>query len=157
MDAATEIGRNPVGKHQIQPEYRDEQADRDGTAGTVSRDQILRRERGQRNIRFPCSADHEQEWQPYPVDSYSCYICDHTYTKYTYMVYIYPYQASGSVTCVSTSQVIKYASNSLHLKCPSWVACVKYVTIVVCFTAYKSGRKPTAHQSLMSYFSIICL
>ena len=47
---------------------------RDGTAETVSRDQILRRERGQRNIQFPCSADHEQDWQPYPVDPYSCYM-----------------------------------------------------------------------------------
>ena len=27
MDAAAEIGRNPVCKHQIQPEYGDEQAD----------------------------------------------------------------------------------------------------------------------------------
>ena len=27
MDAATELGRNPVSKHQIQPEYIDEQAD----------------------------------------------------------------------------------------------------------------------------------
>ena len=52
---------------------------RDGTAETVSRDQILRHERGQGNIMFPCSADHEQDWQPYPVDSYSCYMCDHTY------------------------------------------------------------------------------
>ena len=32
---------------------------RDGTAKPVSRDQkILRRERGQGNIHFPCSADH---------------------------------------------------------------------------------------------------
>ena len=32
MVYAAEIGRNPVSKHQIQPEYRDEQADagRDG-------------------------------------------------------------------------------------------------------------------------------
>ena len=32
MDAAAELGRNPVSKHQIQPEYGDEQADagRDG-------------------------------------------------------------------------------------------------------------------------------
>ena len=44
---------------------------RDGTtAEPVSRDRILRRERGQRNIHFPCSADHEQDWQPYPVDPY---------------------------------------------------------------------------------------
>ena len=27
MDAAAEIGRNPVSEHQIQPEYGDEQAD----------------------------------------------------------------------------------------------------------------------------------
>ena len=27
MNAAAEIGRNPVSKHQIQPEYGDEQAD----------------------------------------------------------------------------------------------------------------------------------
>ena len=27
MDAAAELGRNPVGKHQIQPEYGDGQAD----------------------------------------------------------------------------------------------------------------------------------
>ena len=52
---------------------------RDGTAEPVSPDQILRRERGQGNIHFPCSADHEQDWQPYPVDPYSCYICGHTY------------------------------------------------------------------------------
>ena len=43
----------------------------DGTAEPVSRDQILRRERGQRNIQFPCSADHKQDWQLYPVDPYS--------------------------------------------------------------------------------------
>ena len=41
---------------------------RDGMAEPVSRDQILRRERGQQNVHFPCSADHEQDWQPYPVD-----------------------------------------------------------------------------------------
>ena len=39
---------------------------RDGTAEPVSRGQILRRERGQGNIYFPCSADHEQDWQPIP-------------------------------------------------------------------------------------------
>ena len=46
---------------------------RDGTAEPVSRDQTIsiRRERGQGNINFPCSADHEQDWQPYPVDPHS--------------------------------------------------------------------------------------
>ena len=56
---------------------------RDGTAEPVSRDQILRREREQGNINFPCSADHAQDLQPYPVNPYSsCYImCDHTKTE----------------------------------------------------------------------------
>ena len=47
---------------------------RDGTTKPVSRDQILRRERGQGNTHFSCSADHVQDWQPYPVDPYSCYV-----------------------------------------------------------------------------------
>ena len=51
----------------------------DGTAEPVSRDQILRRGRRQENIYFPCSGDYEQDWQPYSVDPYSCYMCDHTY------------------------------------------------------------------------------
>ena len=51
---------------------------RDGTAELVSRDQILRHARGQGNIHFPCSADHEQDWQPYPVDPYSAICDDHT-------------------------------------------------------------------------------
>ena len=78
MDVGAELGRNPVRKHQIQPEYGDEQADADGIAEPVSGDQILKHERGPGNIHFPCSADYEQDWQPYPVDPYSCYMCDHT-------------------------------------------------------------------------------
>ena len=50
---------------------------RDGTAEPVSRDQILRHARGQGNVHFPCSADHEQDWQPYPVDPYSAIRDDH--------------------------------------------------------------------------------
>ena len=52
---------------------------RDGTAEPVSRDQILRHARGQGNINFPCSADREQDWQPYPVDPYSAICDDHIY------------------------------------------------------------------------------
>ena len=52
---------------------------RDETVEPVSRDQILRREREQRNIHFPCSADHEQEWQHYPVDPYSAISDGHTH------------------------------------------------------------------------------
>ena len=63
---------------------------RDGTAEPASRDQILRRERGQENVRFPCSANHEQDWQPYPVHPYSATVyvmAIHIYI-YIYQVYI---------------------------------------------------------------------
>ena len=49
---------------------------RDGTAKPVPRNQILRRERSKEL--FPCSADHEQDWQPYAVDLYSAVCDDHT-------------------------------------------------------------------------------
>ena len=48
---------------------------RDGTTELVSRDQILRCQHEQGNTHRPCSADHEQDYQPYPVDPYSA-ICD---------------------------------------------------------------------------------
>ena len=73
MDAAAEIGRNPVSKHQIQSEQTS-RLTRDGTAEPVSQDQILRRERGQGNNKFPCSADHEQDLQLYLVDPYACHM-----------------------------------------------------------------------------------
>ena len=56
---------------------------RDGTAELVLRDQCFRRERGQGNMHFPCSADHDQDWQPYPVDQYSATSNGHTY-RHTY-------------------------------------------------------------------------
>ena len=51
---------------------------RDGTAEPISRKTIFLGANGDREIFIgPCSADHEQDWQPYPVDPYSCYnICD---------------------------------------------------------------------------------
>ena len=80
MDAAAELGRNPVSKTISSLSMEMSRLTRDGTtAEPVSQDQILRRERGQGNIHFPCSADHLQDWQPYPVDPYSCYMCNHTY------------------------------------------------------------------------------
>ena len=66
MDAAAELGKNPVSTiFSLSVEMS--RLTGDGTAEPVSRDQILRR-----NIHFPCSADHEQDWQPSPVDPYSC-------------------------------------------------------------------------------------
>ena len=63
---------------------------RDGTAEPVSRDQILRRERGQRIIHFPCSAaDHEQDWQPCPVvRAIHTNIILHTHTAVVTHIYI---------------------------------------------------------------------
>ena len=77
MDAAAELGRNPVSKQQVQPEYGDGQAD----AGRDCRTRLARpnsqaRTGTQGDVYFPCSADHEKDWQPYPVDSYSCYMCE---------------------------------------------------------------------------------
>ena len=53
----------------------------------VSRDQIFRHVRGQGNIHFPCSAYHEQDWQPLPVDPHSAICDDHTY------IHTYAYSA----------------------------------------------------------------
>ena len=60
MDVAAERGRNTVRKQQIHPlSIENEQADagRDGRTRTG-------------DSSFPCSADHDQDWQPYPVDPY---------------------------------------------------------------------------------------
>ena len=65
--------------------------------------QILRRQRGQVNVHFPCSADHEQDWPLYPVDPYSCYMCNYTYA-HTYAI--------GSVPSLS-GQAVAYRWRSL--------------------------------------------
>ena len=56
----------------------------DGIAEPVSRDEILRRERGQGNTHFLCSADHEQDGNLHPVDPYIllAIMCDHTYISH---------------------------------------------------------------------------
>ena len=63
---------------------------RDGTAEPVSRDQILRqlRRQGKKAI-SPFLADHEQDWQPYPVDPYSAISDDHTYIHTYHYTYIH--------------------------------------------------------------------
>ena len=80
MDAAAELWRNPVSKStRFSLNMEMNRLTRDETAEPVSRDQVLTRKRGQGNIIFPCLADHEQDWQPYLLGPYSCYMCDHTY------------------------------------------------------------------------------
>ena len=53
----------------------------DGKVEPVSQDQILRRERGQEIRQFSCSADHEQDWQPYPAVQLFAISVDQTYSK----------------------------------------------------------------------------
>ena len=71
MDTVAELGRNPVStRFSLSMEMI--RLTREGTGEHISRDHNLRRERGQGNIMFPCSADHVQDWQPYPVDPCVC-------------------------------------------------------------------------------------
>ena len=118
---------------------------RDGTAEPVSRDQILRRERGQGNINFPCSADYEQHWQPYPVDPYSCYMCDHNiYTGHNsadhlnYSVFLPNGDESLIARCVDSSSRFTHCSGSEARACrnlpqPHSFGPVREVARGVCF------------------------
>ena len=97
MDAAAELGRNPVSKHQIQPEYGDEQAD----AGRDCRSRLARSNspaRTRTGKYFPCSADHEQDWQPYPVDPYAAICDDHMYIL-PGTTYVIPFHVFASSDC----------------------------------------------------------
>ena len=89
---------------------------RDGTAEPVSRDQILRRERGQ-GIQFPYSADHEQDWEPYPVDPYPIALRDdHTTVVWFYCCCMMPFLllAVGRTFPTKTKQK-KACGNSFQL------------------------------------------
>ena len=61
----------------------------DGTAEPVSRDQTPRRKRGQGNINLPCSVDHEQDWQPYPVGPFLAIYDKHIYIHTYIILYTY--------------------------------------------------------------------
>ena len=83
---------------------------RDGTAEPVSRDQILRRIRGQGDIHFHCSADHEQDWQPYPVDPYSA-VCDgHTY------IHTYIHRYTTGTTILKSDYIIKISTTIITVQ-----------------------------------------
>ena len=66
MDAAAEIGKTRKYSTRFSLSMEMRWLTQDGTPEHVPRDQILRRERKQGNIHFPCSAEHEEDWQPYP-------------------------------------------------------------------------------------------
>ena len=60
MDAVAELKRDPVSKHQIQPEYGDEQADvgREYRTPLARPNSQARTRTGKNSV--PCSAYHEQ-------------------------------------------------------------------------------------------------
>ena len=77
MDAAAEIERNPVSKHQIQPEYGHEQADARRDCRTrLARETKFSGANGDREIFiFPVQLTTNRIGNlPYPVDPYSCYV-----------------------------------------------------------------------------------
>ena len=77
MDTFAELGKNPVSKHQIQPEYGDEQVDAGRDCRTRFARPTLGCEQGQGNIHFPCADDYAmRDWQPYPVDAHSVLLYD---------------------------------------------------------------------------------
>ena len=59
--------------------------------------------RGQGNIHFPCSANHEQDWQPCPVDPYSAICDDHTYIHTYIHTHIHTYIHTYIQTYKSTN------------------------------------------------------
>ena len=105
MDAAAELGRNLVSKHRFSLGMEMSRLTRNGTAGPVSRDQILRHAQGQGNIHFPSSSDHEQDWQPYPVDPYSAICDDHTYINTYIHTYIHTYYAKESIIVIILQEI----------------------------------------------------
>ena len=76
----------------------------DETAEPVSRDQILRRERRQGNVHFPCLPYHEQDCRPYPAPNglysgiYIPGICYNNRTTYVYHILTNLYNQKGKKT-----------------------------------------------------------
>ena len=85
MDAAAELGRNPVSSTRFSLSMDMSRLTRDGTAEPISRDQILRHARGQRNIIFPVQLTLSRIGNPTRL-IHTLAICDdHTYI-HTYYV-----------------------------------------------------------------------
>ena len=99
---------------------------RDGTAEPVSRDQILKRERGQGKVHCPCSADHEQDWYPHSVDPYSCYTW--------YVMTIHTCHTQEIISAHPNSAVLRdgWPTLSCTLHCKSTVAVVLIESVFVC-------------------------
>ena len=99
----------------------------DGIVEPVSRDQILRHERGQGNIHFSCLADHVQDWQPFPVDPYSCYMGDHTYI-----------QSNGYIFEVLCLRCLFFKANGRRGKYGIYI----YLVYIIYISPSRTGRFP---------------
>ena len=111
MDAAAELGGNPVSKHQIQPEYGDEQAD----AGRHCRTRLARP-----NSQARANADREififsVQLTTCRIDPSSCFMCGHTYIIYMY------YECSSTymyILCTMISAALLSCFVSWTNECP---------------------------------------
>ena len=65
MDAAVDIGSNPVSKHQIQSECVEWAGWHETGRPNLSHETKSSGVNGDKEM-FPCSADHGQDWQAYP-------------------------------------------------------------------------------------------
>ena len=78
-DAVVQSRENPVSTPKFGLSVSNDWADVGRDAVSVTRDQILRRERGQRKTHFFCSGNHEQGWHSYvSADNTICSrsVCD---------------------------------------------------------------------------------
>ena len=88
---------------------------RDWRAGPVSRDQILRRERGQGKLMFPCLGDHKQDWQAYPV----IYTVLKVLTIQTYISIICIYIICAHHGCINKDIMFTVSVLYQHISNPS--------------------------------------
>ena len=79
MDAAVDIGSNPVSKHQIQPECGEWAGRHETGRPNRSRKTKFSGVNGDKEI-FPCSADHVNRIGSLPVDLYSAIYSDNNKT-----------------------------------------------------------------------------
>ena len=91
MDAAAELGRNPVSKHQIQPEYGDEQAD----AGRDCRTRLARP-----NSQARTNAD--REIFIFPVQLTTCKTDNATRLIHTLVIWVTIHASAPTITRVSS-------------------------------------------------------
>ena len=143
MDAAVDIGSNPVSNECGEMN----RLTRDWTAKSVSRNQILRREREQGN--FPCSADHGQDCQAHPIDLYSVICDDHTCIHIYCTVYpqLPPVIGAPRVCC-------GHASGISFPRLLWFGGCATHVTpcSVPGYSYFKMCSEKSEHTCLTSYW-----